>query len=198
LPTIFAEPFDMPGNSYPKFATFGYGNPAMLQKVLIELGKRKISKPYEIRVIGMDASGTDGFQNVYCPSPGKRLERREMEKYARDIDIFLILYENDQYRLSCSNSILEALSYMKPVIHLDNDCINTFNLKERPIGICCHSVEELVLTMEDIIDNYQERLQLFNIFRNNILPMRNKVSIENSVQNIYSCFTWHGQNASSD
>lgn len=190
LPTVFAEPTTQPNNEYVKFAIFGYGNPLMLHNVLFQLSQKELKQPYEIRIIGMDNKGTDGFPNVTCPSPGKRLDRNEMEKYARDIDVFLILYDRSRYRLSCSGSILESLSYTKPILHFDNDCINAFNKPENPIGNCCNSLEEFVSKMEDIIENYETYIHEFQTFRKNILKLRNECAIENSLTQLKDSFTW--------
>jgi hypothetical protein len=190
FPTVFAEPTSQPNNEYVKFAIFGYGNPLMLHNVLFQLSQKELKQPYEIRIIGMDNKGTDGFPNVTCPSPGKRLDRSEMEKYARDIDVFLILYDISQYRLSCSGSILESLSYTKPILHFNNDCINTFNKPENPIGIYCNNLEEFVCKMEDIIENYETYIHEFQTFRKNILKLRNECAIENSLTQLKDSFTW--------
>jgi len=190
FPTVFAEPTSQPNNGYVKFAIFGYGNPLMLHNVLFQLSQKELKQPYEIRIIGMDYKGTDGFPNVTCPSPGKRLDRSEMEKYARDIDVFLILYDRSRYRLSCSGSILESLSYTKPILHFDNDCINAFNKPENPIGICCNSLDEFVCKMEDIIENYETYIHEFQTFRKNILKLRNECAIENSLTQLKDSFTW--------
>jgi len=190
LPTIFAEPTPQPNNEYVKFATFGYGNSLMLHNVVFQLSQKELKKQYEIRIIGMDDRGTDGFPNVTCPSPGKVLDRSDMEKYARDIDVFLILYDKSRYRLSCSGSILESLSYTKPVLHFNNDCINTFDRHENPIGICCNSLEEFVCKMEDIIENYETYIHEFQTFRKNILKLRNECAIENSLTQLKDSFTW--------
>lgn len=190
LPTFFAEPTPQPNNEYVKFAIFGYGNPLMLHNILFQLSQKELKQPYEIRIIGMDNKGTNGFPNVTCPSPGKRLDRTEMEKYARDIDMFLILYDISRYRLSCTGSILESLSYTKPILHFNNDCINAFNKHENPIGICCNSLEEFVCKMEDIIENYETYIPEFQIFRKNILESRNKCTIENSLTQLKDSFTW--------
>ena len=189
LPTVFAPPTSQPENDYPKFAIFGFGNPKKLRKILLKLSQKGIEKPYEIRVIGMD-SGLEMFSNVFCPSPGKRLPRDEMEKYALDIDLFLNLYTKNQYRLSCSNSILESLSYMKPVLHFDNDCLNFFDTKDLPIGICCDNDEQYVGAMIDIINNYDEYHKRLSLFRENILFLRDKYAIKNAVAEIKSSFTW--------
>lgn len=190
LPTVFAEPTPQPNNEYVKFAIFGYGNPLMLHNIVIQLSQKKLKKPYEIRIIGMDNRGTESFPNITCPSPGKVLDRGEMEKYTQDIDMFLILYDISRYRLSCSGSILESLSYTKPILHFNNDCINTFNKPENPIGICCNSLEEFVSKMEDIIENYEMYIHEFQTFRNNILKLRDECAIENSLTQLRDSFTW--------
>ena len=190
LPTVFAEPTPQPNNEYAKFAIFGYGNPLMLHNILFQLSQKKIRQPYDIRIIGMDNKGTDVFPNITCPSPGKRLDRGDMEKYTTDIDMFLILYDKDQYHLSCSGSILESLSYTKPILHFNNDCINTFNKPENPIGICCNSLEEFVSKMEDIIENYESYIPEFQTFRKNILKLRDECAIESSLTQLKDSFTW--------
>jgi len=190
LPTFFAEPTPQPNNEYVKFAIFGYGNPLMLHNILVQLSQKELKQPYEIRIIGMDNKGTDGFPNVTCPSPGKRLDRSEMEKYAKDIDVFLNLYDISRYRLSCTGSILESLSYTKPILHFNNDCINAFNKHEYPIGICCNSLDEFVCKMEDIIENYEAYLPKLQTFRKNILKLRNECAIENSLTQLRDSFTW--------
>lgn len=138
----------------------------------------------------MENRGTESFSNIVCPSPGKVLDRSDMEKYAKDIDMFLILYDISRYRLSCSGTILESLSYIKPILHFNNDCINHFNKHENPIGICCNSLDEFVCKMEDIIENYDEYIHKFQTFRKNILELRKECAIENSLTQLKDSFTW--------
>ncbi len=61
MPIVFARPTPQPRNEFVKFAVFGYGDSAMLYKVALLLSQKKMEKPYEIRVIGMDTRGTDWF-----------------------------------------------------------------------------------------------------------------------------------------
>jgi hypothetical protein len=190
MPTAFAAPLPLPSNRYPKFAVFGYGNASTLHQVLLRLSKETIEKPYEIRIIGMDSGGAAGFENITTPAQGRALSRAEMEKYVKDIDIFLILYPKDRYRLSCTGSILEALSYMKPVLHFENDCLNTFNTAERPIGIRASTVDEYVHEMVDIITSYPPFVEKVRLFRDNISELRKELSIANSKADIRNSFTW--------
>lgn len=190
MPTAFAAPLPMSTNQFPKFAVLGYGDPSVLYQVLVRLSEENIQRPYEIRIIGMGGGDMPEFQNVTTPGHGRALSRADIEKYVVDIDIFLILYQKHRYRLSCSGSILEALSYMKPVLHFDNDSINTFNTRKRPIGISANTIDEYVSEMVDIIKNYSSYREKAEAFRSNITKLRHEFSIMNSATNIRSCFTW--------
>ena len=190
LPTIFAKQKPVPQNSFIKFGVFGFGNSKMLREIARRLEKKVLEKPYEIRIIGMDNNGLEQFPNIKCPKPGKQLSRSEMEEYAVDVDMFLILYDKSRYRLSCSGSILESLSYCKPVLHFDNECIAVFDTPIRPIGISCNSIDEYVNVMTDIINNYQSYQAKFNDFRTNISAVRKEVAVENFIPQIKASFTW--------
>jgi hypothetical protein len=190
LPTNFASIKPEPKNKYIKFGIFGYGSSKVLQEIGYRLSKKKITKRYEIRIIGMDNSGISEYPNITCPSEGKPLKRQDMEKYAQDIDIFMILYHKGQYRLTCSGTILEAISNSTPILHFDNDCINSFNKSDNPIGICCNSVDGYVERMVDIISNYESYIPQFQLYRNNIVDLREKFSVKSSVPRIRESFIW--------
>lgn len=190
LPTVFAKPKNTVSNKYPKFAVFGYGNSIYLHNLLLHLQGLKIHSPYEIRVISMDIRGTQGFPNVTCPSEGKTMTRSEMENYAFDIDMFLILYDQNRYRLSCSASILESMSYLKPVLHLQNECIDFFNQPDLPIGISTKSLEEMALEIKNIAENYPAFQENFENFRSNIFKLREVHSIERSSVVLRETMAW--------
>jgi hypothetical protein len=116
------------------------------------------------------------------------LKRDEMEAQAVDIDAFLILYDKTRYRLSCSGSILESISMVKPIVHFDNDCINEFNRAEMPIGIRCYSFDEYVNQLVDIIENYDDYRARLNEFRSNILKQRDKLAIDQSLPQLREAF----------
>ena len=190
LPTNFAPLKPEPTNKYIKFGIFGYGSSKMLQEIAYRLSKKKITKEYEIRIIGMDNSGISEYPNITCPNGGEPLKRQDMEKYAKDIDIFMILYHKGQYRLTCSGTILEAISNSTPILHFDNDCINSFNKFDNPLGICCNTMDEYVERMEDMISNYESYIPQFQLYRNNIIDLRETLSVKSSVPRIRESFTW--------
>jgi hypothetical protein len=188
LPTNFISVRPAPSNEYVKFAIFGYGDSLVLHNIACALEQRKITKRYEIRIIGMDNRGTEGFQNITCSSKGHVLKRVDMESQAADIDAFLILYDKKKYRLSCSGSILESISMVKPVIHFDNDCVNEFNRPEMPIGIRCDSLDDYVSQLVDIIEYYDNYKGKFEEYRANIIKLRDRLSVEKTAPHLREIF----------
>ena len=190
LPTVFAEPRNHPKNNFPIFAIFGFGDRIMLNKILIKLKSKKLSKKYQIKIIGMDNLGFDEFEEVTFLKKGKQLSRNEMEDQAYNVDFFLSLYDKKKYMYSCSGSVMEALSYLKPIIHFDNYCINNFTSKEYPIGFFAKNIDEYVNIMVQIISNFDNYEDQFSYFKKNMIRMRNKVSIKNSSNNLKESFTF--------
>ena len=193
MPNVFAQFEPAVANNFPKFAIFGYGNSSMLYQVLTGLSKLKLTDPYEIRNIGSNNEGIHDFPNVTVTSSGNRLTRSEMESHARDVDIFLLLHPSDTYQLSCSASIFEALSYQKPILNFDNDCFNTYNTLDMPIGYSANTVDEFVDHMASIITDYDVFLSDRDGFVRNIRKLRDIYSIDQSKVNIEKIFNWPDQ-----
>ena len=177
MPYNFAPPAPLPANEHMKFATFGIGDPSALRKVLDHLDSFNLAHDYEIRVIGMDNRGVENHRHVRCPSPGKQMSRDEMERHAVDIDAFLILYDRNRYRLSCSGAIFEALSYVKPVLHIGNPCVVAFDRLDAPIGFACADYEELARTMAAMIQDYAGHRAALEQRRQNILRLRESLGM---------------------
>lgn len=187
MPAVFSALSQPAVNDFLKIAIFGYGNSAMLYKLNMELASCDIRKNYEIRIIGMDGSWIEAFPHV--TQPIKRvLTRAEMENLASDIDIFLILYEKERYILSCSGSIIEAHSYAKPVLYLDNYCINAFNPSFAPVGIACTDISAMAKVIADITNNYEHFLPELECFRKNICAQREKIDIRNNLEIVKTIF----------
>ena len=190
MPTVFVQSEPVLANKFPKFAIFGYGNSSMLHKVLTGLSKLKLTDPYEIRSISSNNAGIEDFPIVTVTSSGNRLTRSEMERHARDIDLFLLLQPSNTYQLSCSASIFEALSYEKPILNFDNDCINTYNTREMPIGYSASTVDEFVDNMARIITGYDVFLSDRHDFIRNIRKLRDVYSVHKSKDDIEKMFNW--------
>ena len=186
MPAVFsAELPARPINAYVKFGIFGYGNAGMLQRLNMALAKLDIRQNYEIRIIGADGRGVEGYPQVTQPISGRPLTREEMEELVRDIDMQMILYEDFLYKLSCSASIIEAHVYAKPIIYLKNECMDAFNPPEKPIGIRCADVKEMAEQMHRIIDIgggiFQEELEQYY---QNILFHRKRIDIMNNLHTL--------------
>lgn len=191
MPTVFAKSYPPVNNQFVKFAVFGYGDYAQMNKMLTLLSTKQISKPYEIRIISVAVWGTYGFSNINRISGEKILSRKDMETYAQDIDIFINLYDNMRHRFGCSGSIFESFSYLKPVLHTSNDGYNYFfNKPEKPMGFRCENMNSFVEKMCDIIENYSLYKNDLIVFRNNMLECRKEFAIENNLDALRKSFTF--------
>jgi hypothetical protein len=191
LPIVFNKPTSSSKNKYIKFAVFGYGDSSQIHKMLLILSKKKISKPYEIRIISMDSRGTEGFQNIHRLSQGRVLTRKEMENSAKDVDIFINLYDKSRHRLGCSLSIFEAFSYLKPILHLSNPGYDHFNKSSKPIGYKTETLNEFVDKMYDMIENYDLYRKKLSVFRKNMLDYRKEYNIKNNLINLKNSFSFN-------
>jgi hypothetical protein len=174
-------------NNYPKFAIFGYGDSKMLYNLNLILKNLNIQSPFEIRIIGMDNRGTSSFPWVTFPSNGKTLTRNEMESLLIDIDFNLILYTKDRYSLSCSGSIIEAISYCKPIIHLENPCISFYN-KNDSIGFECPDLISIANKIKEIVLNYNQELANIESFKINLEKSRDFLSPDNNLKRFSQVF----------
>lgn len=191
LPIIFTKPQPSRKNNFIKFAVFGYGDSSQMQKMLGILSKRKITKPYEIRIISMDSRGTEGFPNVTILSQGKVLTRKEMEDATQGVDVFINLYDKTRHKFGCSLSIFEAFSYLKPVLHLSNPGYDYFNKDEKPIGYRTENIQDFVDKMVDMVENYSKYKKQLEVFRKNMLEYRKEYNIADNLDNLKDSFTFN-------
>ena len=168
-------------NKHPKFAIFGHGDSKILYNLNIILKKLKIKFPFEIRIIGIDNRATSSFPWMTFPSNGKNLDRVEMETFLSDIDFNLILYTKDRYSLSCSASIIEAISYLQPILHLENSCISYYN-KNESIGYECADLTSIAQKINDIVLNYSHELNNIKTFKINLAKSRDYLSPDNNLK----------------
>ena len=181
-PAVFYPQSAPPQHNQMTFAVFGYGNPGLLQRLNLALTQLNLTQPFEIRVIGANHQGVSDFP--WMTSPIQRtLSRVEMEELAQDIDAFLILYEPHRYRLSCSGSIVEALSMHKPIFYLENECIRAFDhLPDVPLGISAPNVGQLAEHMSRFIEEYPAHQSELLQFREHIEQVRQAVDITHRLE----------------
>jgi glycosyltransferase involved in cell wall biosynthesis len=175
------------------FGVIGYGLPQAFLKLLTLLDRMRISDDYEIRLIGMQPSLTlfKKYSNVVVSIPSTNhniLTRSEIERDIEDVNIQIILYPNNSYQLSQSLSIFEAIRYMKPVLHINNPCINFYNNSKKPIGLMCQSLEDMARTIKKLVEDKNYTFNLLKLFKYNLISVRKEYSIDRSVarlKNIY-------------
>jgi hypothetical protein len=190
MPINFAPVLPAPRNDKIIFATFGYGDVPALLTVADRLSKLTLKRDYEVRVIGLGHRAFAAYPKFVTLSHDRALTRAEMERHARDVDAFLILYDHNRYRLSCSGSILEALSYCKPVLHLPNDCIDEFDRPTAPIGFRCDNLSELAIKMKSLIDTYPDDTTELDQRRQNVLRLRERLAIPQLLKQLRDSFTF--------
>jgi len=132
----------------------------------------------------MDSRGTEGFPNIKTYSQGKVLTREEMETAAEDVDVFLNLYDDSRHSLGCSLSIFEALSHVKPVLHLSNPGYNYFNKTLKPIGYKVDDIVAFVNKLSEMIEKYQIYRNKFRKIRHNILEYRREYNVCNNLNKL--------------
>jgi hypothetical protein len=114
----------------------------------------------------------------------------EMEAEATDIDVFMMLFDESRYRVTCSGVLFEALSLVKPIIHFQNECVDEFNTAQTPIGIRCITFKDYIDAIIDIIENYNERQDDLARFRSGILRRREALIAENLEDAVKQSFNW--------
>lgn len=177
-----------PHGSKPIFSVFGYGNPIAIKEVLEYLEISNIHKEYEIRLIGCMPRYLYGYRNVVMPSPGDVMIREDMEEWNREVNIQIILYPADYYRLSCSGSIFEALAYNKPILHLRNPCISYYNNITLPIGYQVENLKDVATEIQRISNEFNNLEDEISVFHNNLKILRDKYSIDRAVPRFRDIF----------
>ena len=160
--------------------------PSALLKLLNLLDRKRILGDYEIRLIGMQPSATlfEKYSKVIVSRSSVNyniLTRSEMEQDIKDVNMQIILYPNNSYELSQSLSIFEALRYNKPIIHINNPCVNFYNDSKNPIGLKCQTLEDMANTIKKLVDNKNYTSNLLKIFEKNLMSVRKQYSINSSI-----------------
>jgi hypothetical protein len=168
------------------FGIIGYGLPSALLKLLDLLDRKRILGAYEIRLIGMQPSTTlfEKYSKVIASRSSVNhniLTRSEMEQDIKDVNMQIILYPNNSYELSQSLSIFEALRYNKPIIHINNPCVNFYNDSKNPIGLKCQTLEDMANTIKKLVENKNYASNLLKIFEKSLMSVRKQYSINSSI-----------------
>ncbi len=161
------------------FGIVGYGSPRAMKVLVENINSLDLLNKYYFWNIGANASGLKDIKNIYFPIQSGFLSREDINTYSQNLDFTLILYDRKSYTLSCSATIMESIMYMKPIIYLDNSCVNEFN--KHDIGIKCDTLKELTECIVNIINNPEKYRVQYEKYMKNIIELRGKLDLKNRV-----------------
>jgi hypothetical protein len=91
-------------------------------------------------------------RSVNIPSPDVPLDQEAYEKYCRNIDYVLFFYRPSAYELRASSAILDAFSFLKPIIALKSPLSEYYFKKMGDIGYLCENRNAIKDTILDILE----------------------------------------------
>jgi hypothetical protein len=91
-------------------------------------------------------------RSVNIPSPDVPLDQEAYAKYSRCIDYALFFYRPDAYALRASGAILDAFSFVKPIIALKSPTSEYYFKKMGDIGYLCENYNAMRDTVLDILE----------------------------------------------
>ena len=102
------------------------------------------------------------------------LPRNIFENKIKELDYLLFFYDEDTYKLTASGALFDALLFEKPSIYLSNDYFDDA-IGNRSIGYRCSSVDEMVKTVEKIIETGDAK---YGDYVCNLRELKDKFSIK--------------------
>jgi hypothetical protein len=109
--------------------------------------------------------------SVNIPSPDVPLDEEAYEKYGRCMDYALFFHVPNAYELRASGAILDAFSFLKPIIALKSPLSEYYFQKMGDIGYLCENYNAVRDTVLDILDTRpigRYRQQQENILRQRV------------------------------
>ena len=91
--------------------------------------------------------------SVNIPSPDVPLDQEAYEKYCRCIDYALFFNRPSAYELRASGAILDAFSFLKPIIALKSPLSEYYFKKMGDIGYLCENYNAVRDTVLDILED---------------------------------------------
>lgn len=104
--------------------------------------------------------------SVNIPSPDVPLDQEAYEKLCRNVDYALFFYRPDAYELRASGAILDAFSFLKPIIALKSPLSEYYFKKMGDIGYLCenrNAMKDAVLDILETMPTDRYRQQQENI-----------------------------------
>jgi hypothetical protein len=112
--------------------------------------------------------------SVNIPSPNALLSQAEYEKYSRCIDYALCLHLASAYELNGTAAILDAFSYLKPIIALKTPLSEYYFNKMGDVGYLCESYSDMKNTVLEVLET--QPIDRYRVQQDNILAKRDQFS----------------------
>lgn len=139
------------------------------------LSNEVFSQKLDIRVIGKNPSLINVNKYPFISWSGTDvLPRNIFENKIKELDYLLFFYDEDTYKLTASGALFDALLFEKPSIYLSNDYFDDA-IGNRSIGYRCSSVDEMVKTVEKIIETGDAK---YGDYVCNLRELKDKFSIK--------------------
>ena len=103
--------------------------------------------------IGMVSSGLQEMiqSGIRMPSPQYTLSREEFDRQVDQLDYLLFFYGPENYKITASGAIMDAIALGKPIIALNNDYFHYLFDNFGVFGILDSSVEDMVAHVKQIL-----------------------------------------------
>jgi hypothetical protein len=163
---VNAEPF---ADDAIRFGFYGVGSFEKGADIFFRLAEevQSAKSAYEstFTLIGflLDPRLKDGpHRSVNIPSPDVPLDQKTYENYSRNVDYALFFNRPNDYELRASGAILDAFSFLKPIIALKSPLSEYYFKKMGDIGYLCDNYNAMKDTVLDIletrpIDRYRQQ-----------------------------------------
>lgn len=149
-----------------KFGFFGVANMRKgadhFFKLAKDLKDKKTKYKPEFILIGWveDKKLMKIADNVFIPSCDKPLSIHDYGKYAEKVDYALIFHRPEQHQLTAIASFLDAISYLKPIIAINNPFIEYYYNKMGNIGYLCNDYNEMINVLLEILDTNRNKVYI--------------------------------------
>ncbi|AZB10284.1 glycosyltransferase family 1 protein [Chryseobacterium sp. G0162] len=134
----------------------------------------------EFHVIGKHNYNIENYPLLrFLAKPNTSIPTKEYNDAIQKLDFILFFYNENQYRLTASGAIFDAINHNKPIIALKNSYFNhVFSYGK--VGYLCENIEEMKDIIKDVVDkknvNFDLRIEfekIKNIFdwKHIVLPL---------------------------
>lgn len=111
----------------------------------------------KFKIIGLVLDEMKPFlhPDVEYASLNELISRADYNLQCQEIDYALFFYDNQAYELCSSGAVLDAITYGKPILSLNNSYFeNIFSLVEQQPGFLFHNLQEFIQGVKNVVNNH--------------------------------------------